>query len=327
MRWLSCGFLFTCRHIPFSSSNSPDEAHSAENTLTKPKIKRRFTFTKGKTTKMRQSEAGNGQDFSTVLFRRRKESKTVTLLSKRDSSDDSSITSGLNWSIPYDLPGAVERGGMNRGSMENVMFMDDEDIRARCRSTPTIVERRESESGICVSDTRVSWNGITTVDVGIQVNGNEHYFQFPDVPQGSKTEPTRSRESHKKLHKSVSVPSGSTPVIPRKGRNARSYRPVTIPGGDIKEGEEKREVRREEKNEACSSASREERGKTQRDPRMTHVASAPHYHLEHTKAPHHKSRERWRDDDVRIITYIPTYIHTYIHPLRGVFESLLSLLA
>ena len=313
MCWLSCQFSFICRHMPFSSSNSPDEAHSAENTLKKSKIKRRFTFTKGKTTKTRQSEAGSGQDFSAVLFRRRKAStptlKTVTLLSKRDSSDDSSITSGLNWSIPYDLPGAVERGGMNRGSMENIMFMDDEEIRARCRSTPTIVERRESESGICVSDTRVSWTGITTVDVGIQVNGNEHYFQFPDVPQRSKTESTQSRGSHKKLHKAVSVPSGSSPVIPRKGRNARSYRPVTIPGGDIREREGRKDVRREEKNEAHLSTSREERGNTQRNPRMTHIELAPHYHLEHSKVTHHKSRERWREDDVRIITYIPIHTH------------------
>ena len=64
--------------------------------------------------------------------------------------------------------------------MEN-MFGDADDIRARCRSTPTIAERRESESSVETAEMRISHNGPVMVDVGVQVNGDGHVFQFPDV--------------------------------------------------------------------------------------------------------------------------------------------------
>ena len=109
----------------------------------------------------------------------------MTLLSKRYSSDESSI---LNWSsIPSDLPGAVD-DSLDRGSMENVMFLSDADeIRARCRSTPTITERRESNSTISISGMRIDQNGPLTADVAVQVNSGRPIFQFPDVspPLGS----------------------------------------------------------------------------------------------------------------------------------------------
>jgi hypothetical protein len=167
-----------------SYTDSPDESKSAENTLTKGhKIRRRFTFTRSKSPKSgtrRNSEAITpSAEFSSSLFRRRKAStptsKAVTLLSKRDSSDDSSI----NWSIPSDLPGVIE-GRLDRGSMEN-MFADPEEIRARCRSTPTIAERRESESSIETGEMRVSHNGPITADIGVQVGSNDLIFQFPDI--------------------------------------------------------------------------------------------------------------------------------------------------
>ena len=81
--------------------------------------------------------------------------------------------------------------------MEN-MFSDADEIRARCRSTPTIAERRESETAIEISEMRISHNGTITADVGVQVNSNGPIFQFPailpetpslgqysDSPQGS----------------------------------------------------------------------------------------------------------------------------------------------
>lgn len=180
-------------HFPYNrqtSYNDDTEAKSAENTLTKgSKIKRRFTFTRSKSpskssTRQNAEVAQSNSDFSSILFRRRKAStptpKAVTLLSKRDSSDDSS----LNWSIPSDLPGVVE-GRNDRGSMENIMFADPEEIRARCRSTPTIAERRESESTIAISEMRISQNGPMTAEVAVQVDCSEPIFQFPDILPGS----------------------------------------------------------------------------------------------------------------------------------------------
>jgi hypothetical protein len=64
--------------------------------------------------------------------------------------------------------------------MEN-MFADPEEIRARCRSTPTIAERRESESSIETGEMRVSHNGPITADIGVQVGSNDLIFQFPDI--------------------------------------------------------------------------------------------------------------------------------------------------
>ena len=64
--------------------------------------------------------------------------------------------------------------------MEN-MFADPEEIRARCRSTPTIAERRESESSVETAEMRVSHDGPVMVDAGVQVNTDGHVFQFPDI--------------------------------------------------------------------------------------------------------------------------------------------------
>ena len=75
---------------------------------------------------------------------------------------------------------------MDRGSMEN-MFADVEEMRARCRSTPTIAERRESESSVETAEMRVLRDGKITVDVGVQVNTSDLIFQFPStfpVPYG-----------------------------------------------------------------------------------------------------------------------------------------------
>ena len=170
-------------------TDSSEETKSAENTLTKPhKIKRRFTFTRSKspskTATQRSSEAVTPtHDFSAVRFRHRKAStptsKAVTLLSKRDSSEES-----FNWSIPSDLPGLVDGRMGDRGSMEN-MFSDADEIRARCRSTPTIAERRESDLSIESSEMRVSHSGVTVSDVGVQVNTCEPIFQFPDILPGT----------------------------------------------------------------------------------------------------------------------------------------------
>lgn len=213
---------FCCRQSSRSYTDSPDEANSAENTLTKSnKIKRRFTFTRYKSSSKsggsnrRNSEAIiPSEEVSTVVFRRFKPltppTKAVTLLSKRDSSDESS----LNWSIPSDLPGVVE-GRMDRGSMEN-MFADAEEIRARCQSTPTIAERSESGSSIEVSEMKVSKDGIITADVGIQVNLRDSYFQFPDILPATQYDMMHNMRNRRSPSESRSVPQSPYTSNPRR---------------------------------------------------------------------------------------------------------------
>lgn len=292
--------LSLCRQMPFSSSNSPVEAVSAENTLTKSKIKRRFTFTKGKSSsksRRSNSEIGTpGMEFTSMLFRRRKEStptpKAVTLLSKRDSSDESSVTSGLNWSIPYDLPGAVE-GRMDKGSMENMMF-DADEIRARCRSTPTIAERRESDSTISISDMRMTQNGPMTADVAVQVNTDESIFQFPDTAAEIVASPGRAY-GHQGLHNGGSTPRGlhSSPNE-RRSQRARA-------GGSQRRREHQSEEGRGVQSSDSHVHQQSRTVRTHRShKRLIHVGSSPQMATEHHRAQHHNSRERWKDDDVSV---------------------------
>lgn len=108
-----------------------------------------------------------------------------------DSSGESSMSSGLNWSIPNDLPGAVAapldhrhhgrrgiaRGGRVSDSNNEGMLAS---LRAKWRSTPTIYERKESsDSNISVSDVRILGDGPLTADVAIQVNSGGRIFKFP----------------------------------------------------------------------------------------------------------------------------------------------------
>ncbi|CAI8051204.1 hypothetical protein GBAR_LOCUS28044, partial [Geodia barretti] len=212
-----------------SFTDSPDEAKSAENTLTKSnKVKRRFTFTRSKSPKSgtrRNSEAvTQSGEFSSNLFRRRKEStqgaKVVSRTSKRDSSDESSI----NWSIPSDLPGIVE-GKMDRGSMEN-MFAEVEELRARCQSTPTIAERRESISSVDTEEMRVPHNGPIMVNVGVQVDTADPIFQFPSAFPGSHYGFYHSG-SNRSPPETRSVPQSPYSL----GRNRRSGAPRVVSWG------------------------------------------------------------------------------------------------
>lgn len=124
--------------------------------------------------------------------------------------------------------------------MENIMFADAEEIRARCRSTPTIAERRESESAIAISEMRISQNGPITADVAVQVDSSELIFQFPDILPGTSV-------SHYDLLQTAnrSPPqSRSMPQSPYSSRGHSTRRPMGSVHRIVTWGKENGEVTR-----------------------------------------------------------------------------------
>jgi len=151
-------------------------------------------------------------------WRRRKQSGTSaspifdrgSSLKRDNSSEESSIASNLNWSIPYDLPGRVESPlrCKGRASLENLAFSDSSDFRERCRSTPTILER--NESAVSVSDVRISQDGPLTADVAVQVD-KDGVFKFPSSFSPNGTLAMNARDSH-------SLPSTPSRLASHRGR-------------------------------------------------------------------------------------------------------------
>ena len=165
------------------------------------KLKRKLTFKKEKEkqkekekkkkVKRTTSEGGNttGVGFSNLFGGRRKKKQSMTTVSPKfpqrwplkqeNSSEESSIASGLNWSIPCDLPGAVSAPSqrVGRASLDNLTFSDSTDFREWCHSTPTILEK--CESGVSISELRMAQNGPLTADVSVQVGQRDGVFKFP----------------------------------------------------------------------------------------------------------------------------------------------------
>ena len=190
---------------------------------------------------------------------------------------------------------------MDKGSMENVMFLDADEIRARCRSTPTIAERRESDSTISISDMRISQNGPMTADVAVQVNTEGVIFQFPDTPTENVASPGRA-DGHQGLQNGGSTPRG----LHSSPHGRRSYR--TRMNGSQRRKEQKSE---EGSGLQPSDSNVHQQGRTVRtlrgNKRLIHVASSPQMPTEHRRVQHHNSRERWKDDDVSMckVHFVP----------------------
>lgn len=95
--------------------------------------------------KRTKSVGGSSGHVLSEYFKRKKDSASPTKMSpmKRDSSEESNISSSLNWSVPYDLPSVVEAEmsgkHYHKELSDNLLHPD------RCHSNPTIPERKESE--------------------------------------------------------------------------------------------------------------------------------------------------------------------------------------
>lgn len=118
------------------------------------------------------------------------------LLDKRmgDSSEESSIASGIGGSIPFDLPGAVESEG-----------------RMRIHENSLVVLER-SNSAISLGDVSISLSHSNTTDVGIQckLDGLSSTMERCSSPRLSAANPEHSRRLH-----SVHLPIMGSPILTR----------------------------------------------------------------------------------------------------------------
>ena len=148
----------------------------------KGRFRRRFTLKKDKDEpkerkKPKRTKSVGGPAGHTLAdyFKKRKDSTSpVTKRSpvKRDSSEESSISSSLNWSVPYDLPSVVEAeisAKHHHQQLKAQTYADDFHVNpSRCLSNPTILERRESE--VSVSDVHLTLKERPKmVDAAVQV--------------------------------------------------------------------------------------------------------------------------------------------------------------
>ena len=124
------------------------------------------------------------------------------------SSDGTSLSSSLNWSVPNDLPGIVRQGqpsvsSANPTSLENLTFSLDTSDTAmphRCVSNPDITDNgRRLVTYTPVSDIHRSPGsaGPQTFDVAIQFESRRQVFTFPTPPHSvSPTLPLEYGPSH-----------------------------------------------------------------------------------------------------------------------------------
>ena len=174
-------------------------------------------------------DATTGLGMRDLFFKRRKDSSAnnspATRRSKppmaRGASEDSTISS--NWNVPYELEDSEENGR----SLENIPFSESAEYRNKWRSTPTILERQEGESGISISGVRMSAHGPLTADVAIQV-GSEYgspVFKFPSPTppseSSSETSEKRTMDGSSKIYDLKQVFPHSLPTTPSSSRSKR----------------------------------------------------------------------------------------------------------
>ncbi len=118
---------------------------------TKGKLRRRFTAKKGDSENRkgpkRTKSFGGGTALSDYFRKRKEPTSPVHKRSpmKGDSSEESSISSSLNWSVPYDLPNVVEADLPTNRQHERLLA---EHVTTSSRSAHTLV---------LVSHTRLWW--------------------------------------------------------------------------------------------------------------------------------------------------------------------------
>ena len=123
------------------------------------------------------------------------------------SSEGTSLSSSLNWSVPNDLPGIIRQGQPsisypNPASLENLTFSIDssDTMPHRCASNPDITDNgRRLVTYTPVSDIHRSPGsaGPQTFDVAIQFESRRQVFTFPTPPHSvSPTLPMDYGASH-----------------------------------------------------------------------------------------------------------------------------------
>lgn len=249
-------------------------------------MKRRFTFRKEKEKKKAKRSVSISAGIATgrTDFLNKKKRKPSASPKdqgserplRHDSSEESSIASGLNWSIPNDLPGAVEGAGrrnMGRTLLES-LTIDSGDFRTRYHSNPTILERKESESGVSVSGVRISnEDGPMTADVAVQVARRDHVFKFPSPlsPSSPLSLPSAVGTEGSLLEESQSLP--TTPFKARRPTNGVRKLPTTQ---EVRERYDRRGSSPQQAQVTKSRIGRTRPGRRDRhDKKLSHVISSP----------------------------------------------------
>ena len=177
---------------------------------------------------------------------------------------------------------------MDRGSMEN-MFAEAEELRARCRSTPTIAERRESASSVDTEEMRVPQNGPIMVNVGVQVNTADLIFQFPSVFPGGHYGIYHSSGSNRSPPETRSVPQSPYSL----GRSRKSGGPRVVSWGvsSMGNGEVMRPL--DHKLESISAR------------RTTRLGSSPQLNTGHTNGHFTETQKRHN-----VSCFVCAHLHT-----------------
>ena len=183
------------------------------------KRKRRFTFKKGDKDKKTKRTVSVGAAGGTNVIKRSS--------LKGDNSDESSLSSALNWSVPYDLPGTVEADEFE-DCYYSYSSSNMAQLKAKWRSNPTILERNESSDSISLHDVDISVDIPTTSEVAIQVGDNESSARFPSPPTSRRVNlRLHHHHSNKAVHLSP-ILVRSLPSTPQKHRRQR-YINVQVP--------------------------------------------------------------------------------------------------
>ena len=198
-------------HIDIPDSPDIDVAQS--------KRKRRFIFKKSsdKDKKAKRTVSVGGGGGVNIIKRR----------SKHDNSDESSLSSALNWSVPYDLPGTVEAEEFDEyyyGSPTSNFAQ----LKAKWRSNPTIMERNESSDSLSLHDVDISVDIPSTSEVAIQVGDNESVDRFPSPPTSRRLN-LRLRH-HTSNNKPSPILARSLPSTPQKQSRRQHYVHVPVSG-------------------------------------------------------------------------------------------------
>ena len=222
-RFTELCFFYSNHSRSLSLSNSRavhiDQPDSPDAEGMRSKRKRRFTFKKGDKDKKAKRTVSVGAAGGTNVIKRSS--------LKGDNSDESSLSSTLNWSVPYDLPGTVEADEFE-DCYYSYSSSSMAQLKAKWRSNPTILERNESSDSVSLHDVDISVDIPMTSEVAIQVGDNESSARFPSPPTSRRVNlRLHHHHSNKPIHLSP-VLVRSLPSTPQKHRRQR-YINIQVP--------------------------------------------------------------------------------------------------
>ncbi|XP_064384734.1 rap1 GTPase-activating protein 1-like isoform X3 [Halichondria panicea] len=192
----------------------------------------------------RTKSFGGAAGFSDY-FRKRKEptSPVIKHSMKRDSSEDSSIASSLNWSVPYDLPSVVEAEIAAKRQHERLKA-EHRPSPDRTKSNPTILERKESD--LSISDVCLTLPGKPKMaDAAVQVTPYDWSNPYLNSFTSAGSPQNEFRVLNPGHRKSMSLQ--NTPKILRRSGDSSSRYEISPKHNDSLNGEVQRQSESEKR--------------------------------------------------------------------------------